>query len=152
MKKILFFIFAALAFVACDKEKEDNRVFVRCELNPQAITLPAGGGTFTIKANTPAYIASCGFEASENIYKDLGFGTGTLSIPTSFPHIYEPKQPQLPSTPDFAAFEGTYHIEQIDATTFNITVMPPDGYDGVSLLFIPEGGLKYGQSLNIKIE
>ena len=44
------------------------------------------------------------------------------------------------------------NIEQIDATTFNITVMPPDGYDGVSLLFIPEGGLKYGQSLNIKIE
>lgn len=150
MKNILIKLLAIFFLISCNKE--DSRVFVKCELNPQAITLPAEGGIFTIKANTPAYIASCGFEASENIYKDLGFGTGTLSIPTSFPHIYEPKQPQLPSTPDFAVFKGAYHIEQIDATTFNITVTPPDGYDGVSLLFIPEGGLKYGQSLNIKIE
>ena len=160
MRKILFILFAAFAFVACDKENTGvrdvpgvgDKSYIECKLEPQSVTIPAEGGTFTVKSNIPTHIVSCGFSASKNSSMDLAFGTGSKSIPIAFPYIYEPKHPSLPYGPDFEIFKGSYYIEQIDATTFNIAITPPAGYDGISFAFFPIGGMYYGQSLNVVVK
>ena len=67
MKKILFFIFAALAFVACEKEQEspkedlsillyDNSGFVKLSQN-SVIFDRQKGGTITIETEEDAFVA-----------------------------------------------------------------------------------------------
>ena len=155
MKKILFVLMAALAFVACQKGNEDEPNqphYTKCELTPMQITVPAEGGTFTVKTNTPAYVAMFGAKDANRIYEDVGFAAGIQQgIPLTFPIIYEPTKKIIPSS-YFETFEGTYYIEQVNATTFNITVLPPKGYSDMIFAFLPEGGANFGQALNIKIE
>ena len=156
MKRIIFVLMVALAFVACQKgnEEEPNQPhYTKCELTPMQITVPAEGGTFTVKSNIPSYVASCGVVSSVNPSNNLGFGSGTTSIPDLFPHLYESKRLDFLKFPEYSIFKDVYHIKQIDATTYNVTIKPVEGYDGIDLLLLPEeGGGFYGNNLHITIE
>ena len=85
MKKILFFMFAALAFVACEKDQESpkedlsillyhNSGFVK--LSQNSVTFDKQkGGTITIEAEEDAFLAEIvkitGFDIEAGVFYDL---------------------------------------------------------------------------------
>ena len=148
MRKILFILFAALALVAC--EKEENISYEKCEVMPEILTIPAEGGTFTVRTNVPSYIFSGAYKSSEHPTTDFGFGLRSF-FPSSYPYVYDSKKNPLFNFEDLAMLKDVYYIEQVDATTFKFTIKPPVGYDRIDLGFIPEGGIEYANKLYIII-
>ena len=149
MRKILFILFAALVFVACNKEEVS---YVKCELMPEILTLPAEKETtFTVRASVPAFIFTCAYESSDDPITNFAYSLRSF-IPSSYPYVYDSKKhPLLDGVTRWEMFRDVYCIEQVDETTFKFTVKPPKGYDRIEFLFIPEGGLKYSNNLYVII-
>lgn len=86
MKKILFILFAALAFVACEKDGESGKAnsSPRSFISPKDIDTNAKAGTvFKFKTVMPTYNDS---------YRDgdgIKYDTGINKIPVAYPSTYE---------------------------------------------------------------
>ena len=86
MKKLLFVLFAALAFVACEKEEESGKAnsSPRSFISPKDIDTNAKAGTiFKFKTVVPTYHDS---------YRDgegVSYDTGIEKIPAAYPSTYE---------------------------------------------------------------
>ena len=104
MKKILFILFAALAFVACDKEENSNTSFVRTRFHLENSEYNAEAGT-VIKVKTP--MPSCNMFYNDELGEE--YKTGVEKIPTVFPSSYE---------------NDYYSLVQTSDDTFEITVKP----------------------------
>lgn len=152
MRKLIIAMLAALAFVACEKEEEVRKSYVQCELTPQTISIPSEGGSFTVEANAPSFVGLCGFKLADSPDGGGGFGTGVTTVPTDFPQIYDAEYPNLPPFDVYPMFEGSYHIEQVDATTFNFTLLPPEGCTNFMFTFFVEGGAHLNRTLLVSVE
>ena len=105
MKKILFVMFAALAFVACEKEAEKKNF---PHMNPQKIScLDKSGMSFEIKSDIPSRFTFVGYT-----YNEENNTTLTESMDTDL-----------------------YHIVQVDEYTYNVTIKPFSKQVGIAFAF-----------------
>ena len=107
MRKILFVMFAALAFVACDKE--EGKKYYLPQMEPQIIScLDNSGMSFEIKSDIPSKFKFVGYT-----YKDDDDST-TLS---------ESMDTDL------------YNIIQLDEYTYKVTIKPFSKQVGIAFAF-----------------
>ena len=129
MKKILFVIFAALAFVACEKEEKSNTPYM-VEINwdsnrylANKVTHPNTEFPILSAANADKAIftTNCDTYVSRIIY----YGIEDEMIVKSFDN-----------TESECDFEIGM-VKRIDSNTFGIEVYPTDSYAAVSLVLMP---------------
>ena len=101
MKKILFLIFAALAFVACEKEDPDSDVFVL--LTPKSeIIDKAEGGTIIVEANCDSFVSSI---SKCNISEDfIAYNKDSKSFFKIYPPLYLIKMEDIMKYDEYEAF------------------------------------------------
>lgn len=122
MRKILFVLFAALAFVACDKDgaiiNNEDQTRVEKELpmlinpprvynSPQEVNCNKNGATFTVKTQLPAIH-----------YRTLvSLDNQCNTMDCEFENTEMPKMP-------YEIDRKLYKLTQIDNCTFEITIKP----------------------------
>lgn len=100
MRKILFVMFAALAFFACDKEEE--QIHIRPELSPKvSCCMESEGMTLELKSDVPAiFVGAVHYLEQQEI---PGYEEGTHYSETN---------------------TDLYNLTQIDEYAFQITIKP----------------------------
>ena len=113
MKKILFFIFAALAFVACDKEK-DEQIWSFPKISPTPVysCLDNSGMIIEVKSDIPSK-----------------FTYATISKKREKSEVEEDIAKKLYETEN-----EIYKITQIDDYTYQITIKPFIDYRQVAFI------------------
>ena len=107
MKKILFVLMAALAFVACQKEENKEKNFP--QMNPQKIScLDKSGMSFELKSDIPSRFSFVGYTYKE----DNNSTTIIESMDTDL-----------------------YSITQVDEYTYKVTIKPFSKEVGIAFTF-----------------